>query len=54
MDRFDGFADPSCKLFKQLARKQDKAFFEAHKEEYKSQWEAPLHALLTELRAALA
>lgn len=53
MDRFDGFADPSCKLFKQLARKQDKAFFEAHKEEYKSQWEAPLHALLTELRAAL-
>ncbi len=51
--RFEGFADPSRKFWKQLAKRQDKAFYEAHKAEHKEGWEAPMRALLSEMRGAL-
>ncbi len=53
MGGFEGFADPSCKFWKALAKKQDKGFYEAHKAEHKEQWEAPMKALLDELRDKL-
>ncbi|NUO49854.1 MAG: DUF2461 domain-containing protein [Polyangiaceae bacterium] len=53
MAAFSGFADPSCKFWKNLAKHQDKAFYEAHKAEHKEAWEAPMKALLEELRDKL-
>lgn len=49
MAAFQGFADPTCKFWKELAKKQDRAYFEAHKAEFKEGWEQPMHALLGEL-----
>lgn len=51
--RFDGFADASCKFWHDLAKKQDKAWYDAHKAEHKSGWEEPMRALLAELRDKL-
>jgi uncharacterized protein (TIGR02453 family) len=53
MAAFEGFADASCKFWKQLAKHQDKAWYEAHKDEHKAGWEAPMRALLAELRDKL-
>lgn len=51
--RFEGFADPSCKFWKELAKHNDKAWYDAHKAEHKAEWEAPMRALLTELKGKL-
>jgi uncharacterized protein (TIGR02453 family) len=53
MASFSGFADPSCKFWKNLAKHQDKAWYEAHKAEHKEGWEAPMKALLEEVRDKL-
>lgn len=53
MAAFEGFADPTCKFWKSLAKHQDKAWYDAHKAEHKAEWEAPMKALLEELRKKL-
>ncbi len=51
--RFEGFADASCKFWHDLAKQQDRRWYDAHKAEHKSGWEAPMRALLDELREKL-
>ena len=46
MAAFEGFADASCKFWKQLAKHQDRAWYEAHKDEHKDGWEAPMRGLV--------
>jgi len=50
---FDGFADPNAKFFKQLAKNQDRTWFQAHKAEFEAGWQAPMKELLAEVRAGI-
>src|SRR5688572_33166025 len=51
---FDGFADAKCSFFHELAKKQDRAWFAAHKHEFKEGYEQPMTALLEEARDRIA
>lgn len=53
MAEFEGFADASCKFWKSLAKHQDKAWYDAHKDEHKVGWETPMRLLLGELKTRL-
>lgn len=48
---FEGFPDGEAKFFKALAKHQDRAWFAAHKQEFEEGWNAPMKALLAEVRA---
>jgi uncharacterized protein (TIGR02453 family) len=48
--RFDGFADKSGAFFKKLAKNQNKAWFDAHKDEFTAGWHEPMAALLVEVK----
>jgi uncharacterized protein (TIGR02453 family) len=50
---FEGFADPSAKFFKQLAKNQDRTWFQAHKAEFEAGWQSPMNELLAEVRAGV-
>ncbi|NUP11037.1 MAG: DUF2461 domain-containing protein [Polyangiaceae bacterium] len=49
-ERFEGFADARCTFFRELAKRQDRAWFAAHKGEFKTGYEEPMQALLAEAR----
>jgi uncharacterized protein (TIGR02453 family) len=53
MTAFEGFADAQAKFFKALAKKNERAWFLAHKAEFEEGWNAPMKALLTELRESI-
>jgi uncharacterized protein (TIGR02453 family) len=53
MTRFEGFADNDAKFFKALAKKNDRAWFQAHKSEFEEGWNAPMKLLLSEVREAI-
>lgn len=48
---FDGFADSESKFWKALAKHQDRAWFADHKAEFEEGWNAPMKALLEDVRA---
>src|SRR5437899_11400410 len=48
--RFEGFADRDGRFFRALARNQRRDWFEAHRREYEHGWQAPMKALLAEVR----
>jgi uncharacterized protein (TIGR02453 family) len=50
---FEGFADPNAKFFKQLAKNQDRAWFQAHKAEFEAGWQNPMNELLAEVYAGV-
>ncbi|MFO0737578.1 MAG: DUF2461 domain-containing protein [Labilithrix sp.] len=50
---FAGFADSEGRFFKALAKKNDRAWFASHKAEFEAGWNAPMKALLEELRVAI-
>jgi uncharacterized protein (TIGR02453 family) len=50
---FEGFADPNAKFFKQLAKNQDRAWFQAHKAEFEAGWQSPMNELLAEVYAGV-
>jgi uncharacterized protein (TIGR02453 family) len=50
---FTGFADADGRFFKALAKRNEREWFLAHKAEYEEGWNAPMKALLTELRGAI-
>lgn len=50
---FAGFADAEGRFFKALAKKNERDWFLAHKEEFETGWNAPMKALLAELRPAI-
>ena len=50
---FEGFADSSGKFFKQLAKNQDRNWFQAHKAEFEAGWQTPMQELLAEVRAGI-
>ncbi len=51
--RFEGFADTKLSFFHALAKNQNKAWFDAHREAYESGWRAPMAALLAEAKEKL-
>jgi uncharacterized protein (TIGR02453 family) len=53
MSSFTGFADADGKFFRALARKNEREWFLAHKAEFEEGWNAPMKALLAELREAI-
>jgi uncharacterized protein (TIGR02453 family) len=53
MERFAGFADADGKFFKALAKKNERAFFQARKAEFEEGWNAPMKRLLSEVRDAI-
>jgi uncharacterized protein (TIGR02453 family) len=53
MERFEGFADPSGKFFKALAKKNDREWFNAHKAEFEEEWNAPMKSLLSDVASAI-
>jgi uncharacterized protein (TIGR02453 family) len=53
MGTFSGFADTEGKFFKALAKKNDRDWFLAHKAEFEEGWNAPMKALLGELRGII-
>ena len=50
---FLGFADESAKFFQRLAKHQDRAWFQAHKQEFEIGFQAPLKELLAEVHAGI-
>jgi len=50
---FLGFADPDAKFFERLAKHQDRAWFQAHKAEFETGWQAPMKELLSDVRAGI-
>ncbi|MGD0674007.1 MAG: DUF2461 domain-containing protein [Polyangiaceae bacterium] len=50
---FDGFADTDGRFFKSLAKKNEREWFLAHKEDFEEGWNEPMKALLRELREAI-
>jgi uncharacterized protein (TIGR02453 family) len=50
---FEGFADPNAKFFKQLAKNQDRSWFQAHKAEFEAGWQGPMKELIAEVRAGI-
>jgi uncharacterized protein (TIGR02453 family) len=53
MDRFEGFADDEAKFFRALAKHQNREWFLARKKEFEEGWNAPMKALVAELREAI-
>jgi uncharacterized protein (TIGR02453 family) len=53
MTRFEGFADDRAKFFKALAKKNDRAWFLAHKAEFEEGWNTPMKLLLGEVKEAI-
>src|SRR3977135_1964439 len=53
MARFEGFADADAKFFKALAKKNERAWFLAHKAEFEEGWNAPMNLLLAEVKEAI-
>ena len=53
MQRFEGFADGKARFFKALAKKNDRAWFLAHKAEFEEGWNAPMKLLLADVREAI-
>jgi uncharacterized protein (TIGR02453 family) len=53
MGEFTGFADTDARFFQRLAKKQDRAWFQAHKTEYEEGWSAPMKALLGDVRSII-
>jgi uncharacterized protein (TIGR02453 family) len=52
-ERFEGFADRDVRFFRALAKNQRRDWFEAHRREYEDGWQAPMKALLAEVRARI-
>ena len=50
---FTGFADDDGKFFKALARKNERAWFLAHKGEFETGWNGPMKELLSQVRDAV-
>ena len=50
---FNGFSKEGDRFFLELAMRQDRDWFKAHKEQYESLWVAPMQALLADLRPGL-
>jgi uncharacterized protein (DUF2461 family) len=48
--RFEGFADTEMKLFRALAKHNDREWFAKHKAEYEEGWAKPMAALLAEAK----
>jgi uncharacterized protein (TIGR02453 family) len=48
--RFTGFADRDGRFFRALARNQRRDWYAAHRQEYEDGWQAPMKALLAEVR----
>jgi uncharacterized protein (TIGR02453 family) len=48
--RFEGFADRDARFFRALAKNQRREWFEMHRREYEEGWNAPMKALLAEVR----
>jgi len=48
--RFEGFTDRDGRFFRALARNQRRDWFAAHRQEYEQGWQAPMKALLAEVR----
>jgi uncharacterized protein (TIGR02453 family) len=53
MTTFEGFADKEGKFFKALAKKNDRTWFLEHKGEFEVGWNAPMKALLSDVRGAV-
>lgn len=53
MTAFAGFADKDAKFWKGLAKKNERAWFSAHKAEFEDGWNAPMKLLLADVRAAV-
>ncbi len=53
MSGFQGFADTSGRFFQALARKNDREWFQEHKSEYETGWQAPMKLLLHDVSAAI-
>jgi uncharacterized protein (TIGR02453 family) len=49
MTHFSGFHDDGARFFKALAKKNERAWFVAHKAEFEEGWNAPMKALLAEV-----
>ncbi len=52
--RFEGFPKDGLAFFAELAFRQDREWFKAHKADYERLWEAPMRAFIDELQAKLA
>ena len=52
--RFEGFPKDGLAFFAELAFRQDREWFKAHKADYERLWEAPMKAFIDELQAKLA
>ena len=50
---FLGFADANAKFFRLLEKHQDRAWFQAHKQEFETGFQAPMKELLAEVRAGI-
>jgi uncharacterized protein (TIGR02453 family) len=50
---FEGFADADGKFFRALAKNQNRDWFQAHKADFEEGWQAPMQALLEDVRAAV-
>jgi uncharacterized protein (TIGR02453 family) len=50
---FEGFADADAKFFRALAKNQKREWFAAHKAEFEEGYQAPMSALLADVRAAV-
>jgi uncharacterized protein (TIGR02453 family) len=53
MTNFAGFADSDGKFFKQLAKKNERAWFKAHQAEFEEGWNKPMKLLLEDVRLAI-
>ncbi len=53
MPTFTGFADAEGRFFKTLAKKNEREWFLAHKSEFEEGWNAPMKALLDDVREAV-
>jgi uncharacterized protein (TIGR02453 family) len=53
MTSFQGFGDADAKFFKALAKKNERAWFQAHKNEFEEGWNAPMKLLLAQVREAI-
>ncbi|MBL8950751.1 MAG: DUF2461 domain-containing protein [Myxococcaceae bacterium] len=50
---FEGFTKQGDAFFAQLAGRQDRDWFKAHRDEFKAHWEEPMKALLEELKGPI-
>ena len=53
MTAFAGFADGDAKFWKALAKKNERAWFNAHKAEFEEGWNAPMKQLLGDVHDAI-